>query len=77
MPADGRLISGEALKINEGMLSGESEAAEKNTEVIDEEASIGDRVNMVHSGSLVVNGRGNFVVTAIMPRIRRLAGLPI
>jgi P-type Ca2+ transporter type 2C len=65
VPADGRLISGETLKINEGMLTGESEAAEKKIDVIEEEVSIGDRFNMVHSGSLVVNGRGNFVVTAI------------
>ncbi|MEC0304175.1 cation-translocating P-type ATPase [Terribacillus saccharophilus] len=65
VPADGRLISSESLKINEGMLTGESEAADKKTEVIEEEASIGDRINMVHSGSLVVNGRGSFIVTAI------------
>ncbi|MFP7479962.1 cation-translocating P-type ATPase [Terribacillus saccharophilus] len=65
VPADGRLISSESLKINEGMLTGESEAANKKTEVIEEEASIGDRTNMVHSGSLVVNGRGSFIVTAI------------
>ncbi|OXS75634.1 cation-translocating P-type ATPase [Domibacillus enclensis] len=63
VPADGRLIASESLKINEGMLTGESEAAEKNTETITDEAPIGDRFNMVHSGSLVVNGRGTFVVT--------------
>ncbi|OES43504.1 calcium-translocating P-type ATPase, PMCA-type [Domibacillus iocasae] len=63
VPADGRLIASESLKINEGMLTGESEAAEKNTDILKDEAPIGDRLNMVHSGSLVVKGRGSFVVT--------------
>ncbi|SHM51627.1 cation-translocating P-type ATPase [Gracilibacillus kekensis] len=64
IPADGRLLEAESLKINEGMLTGESDAVEKGTEPIEEEVSIGDRVNMVFSSSLVVNGRGTFVVTA-------------
>ncbi|WP_058308363.1 cation-translocating P-type ATPase [Gracilibacillus massiliensis] len=64
IPADGRLLEAESLKINEGMLTGESDAVEKETEPIKEEVSIGDRINMVFSSSLVVNGRGTFVVTA-------------
>lgn len=63
VPADGRLITSESLKVNEGMLTGESEAAEKNTDTLPVKSPIGDRLNMVHSGSLVVNGRGSFVVT--------------
>ncbi|MCF3943564.1 cation-translocating P-type ATPase [Oceanobacillus alkalisoli] len=63
IPADGRIISSESLKINEGMLTGESEAVEKNTETIPEEAPLGDRFNAVYSSSLVVNGRGMFIVT--------------
>ncbi|WP_163580678.1 cation-translocating P-type ATPase [Gracilibacillus saliphilus] len=64
IPADGRLMEAESLKINEGMLTGESDAVEKVTESIQEEVSIGDQKNMVFSSSLVVNGRGTFVVTA-------------
>ncbi|MFD2656334.1 cation-translocating P-type ATPase [Gracilibacillus thailandensis] len=64
IPADGRLMEAESLKINEGMLTGESDAVEKITEPIEEEVSIGDQKNMVFSSSLVVNGRGTFVVTA-------------
>ncbi|SFL43190.1 plasma-membrane calcium-translocating P-type ATPase [Gracilibacillus orientalis] len=64
IPADGRLLDAESLKINEGMLTGESDAVEKVTDPIQEEVSIGDQLNMVFSSSLVVNGRGTFVVTA-------------
>ncbi|UOQ46685.1 cation-translocating P-type ATPase [Gracilibacillus caseinilyticus] len=64
IPADGRLIEAESLKINEGMLTGESNAVDKITDPITEEVSIGDQTNMVFSSSLVVNGRGTFVVTA-------------
>ncbi|WP_130859594.1 cation-translocating P-type ATPase [Gracilibacillus phocaeensis] len=63
IPADGRLLEAESLKVNEGMLTGESNAVEKITEPLEEEMSIGDQVNMVFSSSLVVNGRASFVVT--------------
>lgn len=63
IPADGRIISSESLKVNEGMLTGESEAVLKDIETIDEKSALGDRINMVFSSSLVVNGRGSFVVT--------------
>ena len=45
------------------MLTGESEPVLKHSEKIDEEVGIGDQ-NMVFSGSLVVYGRGTFVVTS-------------
>ena len=63
VPADGRVIESGSLKVNEGMLTGESEAVEKSTEAITGEAALGDRRNMVFSSSLVVYGRGTFVVT--------------
>lgn len=46
------------------MLTGESEPVLKHSEKIDEEVGIGDQKNMVFSGSLVVYGRGTFVVTS-------------
>lgn len=64
IPADGRLLEAESLKINEGMLTGESDAVEKITDPIEDEVGLGDRKNMVFSSSLVVNGRGTLVVTA-------------
>ncbi|WP_050615263.1 cation-translocating P-type ATPase [Bacillus testis] len=64
VPADGRLVESGSLKVNEGMLTGESEAVEKQTEPILEEVPLADRTNMVYSGSLAVHGRGVFIVTS-------------
>ena len=64
--ADGRIIENYSLQINESSLTGESESVLKLTEVINEEnVSIGDRKNMVFSGSFVTYGRAVIVVTAI------------
>lgn len=63
VPADGRLIEAESLRIDEGMLTGESVPADKETGIIAEEVPLGDRLNMVHSGTLVVNGRGVVLIT--------------
>ncbi|WP_117161508.1 cation-translocating P-type ATPase [Paraliobacillus sp. X-1268] len=63
IPADGRILDNGSLKVNEGMLTGESEAVEKTVGVIEEESALGDRTNMVFSSSLVVYGRATFVVT--------------
>lgn len=65
IPADGRLLESGSLKVDEGMLTGESESVEKHVEVIDHEASLGDRRNMVFSGAMAVYGRGTMVVTGI------------
>ncbi len=63
IPADGRLVEAQTLKVVEGMLTGEAEAVLKHTDKIDEEVGIGDRKNMVFSGATVVYGRGKLVVT--------------
>ncbi|WP_339172289.1 cation-translocating P-type ATPase [Paenibacillus sp. FSL H7-0943] len=77
VPADGRIIESESLKINEGMLTGESEAVEKHTNIIAKESPLGDRRNMAFSGSLVVYGRGTLVVTgtALITEIGKIAEL--
>ncbi|MGL5232730.1 MAG: cation-translocating P-type ATPase [Fusobacteriaceae bacterium] len=63
IPADGRLVEANTLKIMEGILTGESEPVLKHCDLIDKDLPLGDRKNMVYSGTMVVYGRGAFVVT--------------
>ena len=66
IPADGRLTECASLKVDESALTGESLGVEKTTDIIKEdEVPLGDRLNMVYSGSFVTYGRGAFVVTGI------------
>ena len=62
--ADGRILENYSLKANESSLTGESEGVEKTADVIPgDEVALGDRKNMVFSGSLVTYGRALVVVT--------------
>lgn len=64
--ADGRIIETYSLQINESSLTGEAESIIKSTEVINKDnLPIGDRKNMVFSGSFVTYGRGTILVTDI------------
>ena len=64
--ADGRIIENYSLQINESSLTGESERVLKITEIIIEDnVAIGDKKNMVFSGSFVTYGRAVIVVTTI------------
>ena len=66
VPADGRLMESHSLQVNESSLTGESLAVTKSIEPIaGEDVSIGDKVNMVFSGSFVTYGRGTVLVTDI------------
>ena len=62
--ADGRLLECASLKCAESALTGESLPVEKDTEPLSGETALGDRKNMVFSGSFVTYGRGRFLVTA-------------
>ncbi len=63
--ADARILTSYSVKVNESSLTGESEAVEKFSDVIPEEnVALGDRKNMVFSGSLVTYGRATALVTA-------------
>lgn len=63
VPADGRIIESQTLKVIEGVLTGEAEPVLKNNKKIDKDVSLGDQKNMVFSGSMVVYGRAMYVVT--------------
>lgn len=63
--ADGRLLECASLKTAESALTGESLPVEKDEEGIEGEVPLGDRKNMVFSGSFVTYGRGKFLVTGI------------
>jgi magnesium-transporting ATPase (P-type) len=65
IPADARLIESIDLLVDESSLTGESLPVEKNRDaVVDEDAQVGDRLNMVFSGCYVINGHAKAVVTA-------------
>ncbi|WP_010170718.1 cation-translocating P-type ATPase [Bacillus coahuilensis] len=64
--ADGRILESHSLQVNESSLTGESLSIQKMIDPINEEdISIGDKTNMVFSGSFVTYGRGIIVVTDI------------
>lgn len=63
--ADARLIEVSGLRVEESSLTGESDAADKSArDVMPEDAALGERRNMVYSGSSIAGGRGKAVVTA-------------
>ncbi|MBE5961408.1 MAG: cation-translocating P-type ATPase [Lachnospiraceae bacterium] len=61
--ADGQIVENAGLKVNESALTGESLPAEKKDCEILEDVPLGDRVNMVYSGSFVTYGRAKVLVT--------------
>ncbi len=65
VPADARLLESVSLKSEEAALTGESVPSEKDaTVVVDENAPIGDRTNMVFSGCSITYGTALAVVSA-------------
>ena len=69
VPADCRILESYSLKAEEAALTGESLAAEKLVDALmcaegQADVPLGDRANMLYSGSTVVYGRGTGVVTA-------------
>ncbi len=77
IPADSRLIQSTALQTAEASLTGESLPASKDTDTIVEEAGLGDRHNMIFSGTAATFGRGYAVVvaTGMQTEMGRIAGM--
>jgi Ca2+-transporting ATPase len=77
IPADARLIGSTALQTMEASLTGESLPVSKDVSPVGEEVDLGDRRNMVFSGTTATYGRGKAVVTAtgMHTELGNIAGL--
>lgn len=62
VPADLRLLTDTNLRVDESALTGESEAVTKDTRRVSADTGIGDRTNMLFSGTIVTSGAGQGVV---------------
>lgn len=70
VPADCRIIESYSMKVEEAALTGESVPVTKMIDVLklknnSGDVALGDRKNMLYSGSTVVYGRGRAVVTGV------------
>ena len=66
VPADCRILESHNLKIEESSLTGETQGAEKDADVLcSKNAPLGDMKNMAFMASITVNGHGKAVVTDI------------
>ncbi|MBU2953200.1 cation-translocating P-type ATPase [Marinobacter sp. F3R08] len=77
VPADLRLEKSHNLKIDEAILTGESEAVDKSTEAVTADAALGDQSGMAFSGTMVATGTGRGIVvrTGARTEIGRISGL--
>lgn len=75
--ADARLLEVTILQVAEASLTGESEPVTKVVESVQRDAQLGDRTNMVYSGTVATFGRGRAIVTStgMNTEIGRIAGL--
>ena len=68
VPADGRILFAASLKCEEAALTGESVPSDKSERVLQAgengNVPLGDRSNMIYSGTSVVYGRAEAVITA-------------
>jgi P-type Ca2+ transporter type 2C len=75
--ADARVVQSTALQTAEATLTGESMPVAKDTAALRAEAGLGDRRNMLFSGTAATYGRGRAVVTAtgMQTEMGRIAGM--
>ncbi len=76
IPADARLIHSASLQAAEAALTGESLPVSKDVAALTGEAVLGDRHNMIFSGTAATYGRARAVVTAtgMQTEMGRIAG---
>lgn len=79
VPADLRLTEVRSLRIDEAALTGESVPVSKQVDAVSADASLGDRVSMAYSGTIVTYGQGVGVVVGTgasteLGRISKLVG---
>lgn len=78
IPADGRIIEASNLRIEESSLTGESLAVEKSSAAIEgKNIPLGDRKNMIYSGTTISYGRGKAVIvaTGMKTEFGKIAGM--
>jgi magnesium-transporting ATPase (P-type) len=75
--ADARLLEAAALEATEAALTGESLPVLKHTDVLPEVAGLGDRKNMIYSGTHLTSGRGRAVIvgTGLQTEVGKIAKL--
>ncbi|SNY62596.1 potassium and/or sodium efflux P-type ATPase [Enterobacter sp. CC120223-11] len=64
IPADMRVLEAHNLRVEEAILTGESTVVDKHADALSGELALGDRTNMLFSGTTVSAGGGTGVVTA-------------
>ena len=64
LPADARLVEVHSLQCDEAPLTGESFPVEKASTLMPPDAALGDRRNLVFTGTTVTYGRGKAIVTS-------------
>ena len=64
VPADLRLVEVKNLRADEAALTGESIPADKSSDPVAENSTVGDREDMAFSGTLIVSGRAVGVIVA-------------
>jgi Ca2+-transporting ATPase len=79
VPADIRIFESEDLRVEESALTGESEPIVKDEHAVDGDAALGDRTDMLFTGTTLTDGRARGVVVATgtateMGRVAELAG---
>jgi P-type Ca2+ transporter type 2C len=77
VPADAHLLQSTALQTAEAALTGESLAVSKDPRPISDEVGLGDRHNMLFSGTAATYGRGKAVVlaTGMGAQVGRITGM--
>ncbi len=78
VPADARLLQADGLTVDESSLTGESEPVKKTAErTLKEDTAIGDLVNMVNAGSVILSGHATALVcqTGMQTQVGKIADL--